>query len=80
MQYYYETGAAFSHIPPLTIIGSISNDLNLTIASDAERSEANSQESFFPQSYGNFKQRDISKTVDFFLYGLCNKRCFFSNI
>ena len=30
-----------------------------TIRSDAERSEASSHESFFPQSYETFKKRDI---------------------
>ena len=35
------------------------------IASDAERSEAISQESFFPQSYGTYEKHDISETIDF---------------
>ena len=44
------------------------------ITCDAERSEAISQESFFPQSYGKSKQRDISETVVFFgiAYGTKN--------
>ena len=36
------------------------------IASGAERSEANSQESFSPKLFGIFKKRDISETIDFF--------------
>ena len=31
-------------------------------------------ESFFAQSYGTFKQRDIWVTIDFFQYGLYNKK------
>ena len=36
------------------------------VANCCERQWASSQESLFPQSYGTFKQRDISATIDFF--------------
>ena len=51
------------------------------LASDADRREATSQESFFPQAYGTFKPLNISETDDFFFFrnGLQNKKCFFFN-
>ena len=43
-------------------------------ASDAEQSETDSQESIFPPSYGIFKQRNVSETIDFcnMIYGTKN--------
>ena len=35
-------------------------------AAYCERHGASSQQTFFPQSYGTFKQRDILETIDFF--------------
>ena len=48
----------------------------MIIASDTERRVASLQESFFSQSLGNFKQRDIWETIVFFRYGLWNKKMF----
>ena len=54
----------YTYILGVITIEILLNTVNF--ASDAERSEASSQESFFPQSNGTFKQRDSSETFFFF--------------